>query len=124
MTIKKLVRSEYVVQVQLIRWLRWKYNDEILFTIAPQGMKLSIGVAKKLKEMGYSKGTPDLMIFEPRGKYHGFFLELKTEQGSLMKEQKKWLQELQARGYKTDIAYGFDEAQKKIETYFKENMII
>ena len=70
--------AEYYEQVAIINYIKYKYPD-IIFTIAPNGMRLPIGVAVKLKKMGYSKGTPDIMIFEPNKKYHGLFIELKCK---------------------------------------------
>ena len=80
-------------------------------------MKLPIGVAVKLKRSGYSKGTPDILIFEPRGSYHGLFIELKTAKGRISAEQLYWLEELIHRGYAAMVCRSFDEARGEIETY-------
>lgn len=61
---KKRSNPEYVLQCQVAYYLALKYPS-VKFTISPQGMKLPIGVAMKLKRMGYHPGTPDLMIFKP-----------------------------------------------------------
>lgn len=108
--------EETRIQVALINYLRFKWPG-LLFTIAPSGMKLPIGVAKKLKAMGYRAGTPDLMIFEPRGGFHGLFAELKTKKGILSSSQKEFLVALDNRQYKTIVAYGYEEAIKGIEAY-------
>ena len=55
-------RSEYVEQCHLVDWLKKQYPG-VLFTASAGGMRTSIGVAKKMKRAGYSKGCPDIMIF-------------------------------------------------------------
>ena len=62
-------RKESDEQIAVANYLRIKYSD-ILFTISPEGMRLTIGQAVKFKKMGYRRGTPDLMIFEPRQGHH------------------------------------------------------
>ena len=104
------------MQVALVEWLRFQWPD-VLFTIAPNGMKLSIGVAVKIKRMGYNKGTPDIEIFEPRGKYHGLFIELKTPDGVVSPDQRRWETALVWRGYMVAVCRSINDAQETIETY-------
>lgn len=121
----KMRRTELHEQITVIVYLKIAYPN-VLFTIAPNGMKLSIGVAVKLKRMGYSKGTPDIMIFERNKNYNGLFIEMKNPQsffnkkGVVSPEQKEWQRKLILRGYKSEICYGFDEAKKVIDEYFGE----
>jgi hypothetical protein len=128
--------NEYHIQVALVQWLHVQY-PKMLFTISPSGMKLNIGQAVKLKRMGYRAGTPDLAILEPRGGFHGLFIELKTEDGVLQPNQeelfielktedgvlqpnqKEFLRELIDRKYHATICFGFDEAQRTIINYMK-----
>lgn len=113
------LRTEYHEQKAVIEYLRIKY-PEILLTIAPNGIKMTIGQAKKFKAMGYTSGTPDILIFEPRGIYKGLFLEMKKEKGGRVSEnQKKWLKKANDRGYCAMVCYGFGEAQRMIESYFR-----
>jgi hypothetical protein len=114
------MNEEYHIQVALVQWLKTAY-PKALFTIAPNGMKLSIGSAVKLKRMGYSKGTPDIMIFEPRHGYHGLFIELKTKTGQISPEQKIWNTSLEWRGYRSIFCYSFEEAVNEIDFYLKSN---
>ena len=124
------MRPEEGEQIATINYLRLQYPTA-LYTIAPEGFKLPIGVAKKLKAMGYSSGTPDIMIFEPRKNYKGLFLEMKTPEkrdplgkiyqrkGKLSDNQRTWLSELERRGYYARYCFGFEEAKVYIDWYFK-----
>jgi len=113
-----MFNEEYHIQIAVIRWMQMQY-PHILFTIAPSGMKLPIGVATKLKRMGYSKGTPDIMIFEPRGEYHGLFIELKTKTGRITPAQLAWIEMLTVRDYYATVCRSFDEAKDTIKKYLK-----
>lgn len=110
--------EETRIQVAVANYIKIQH-PAVLFTIAPSGMKLPIYVAKMLKAMGYLKGTPDLLIFEPRGAYHGLVVELKKSDGQLTVEQKIVLRLLDARGYKTGVCHGYNEAIDFINAYLK-----
>jgi len=70
-----------------------------------------------LHRAGYSNGTPDMIIFEPRGPYHGFLLEMKATRGKLSKAQKGWLFSLTQRGYCAQVAWSAEEAIQMIDDY-------
>ena len=74
----------------------------------------------KAKRVGYSKGFPDLFIYEPSpcGKYHGLALEIKTLKGRATKEQKEWIEALNERGYKAVIVKGLPDILNCIDSYF------
>lgn len=110
--------EEMAIQIAVANYLKYKH-PQALFTIAPSGMKLPIGVAKKMKAMGYRAGTPDMMIFEPRGQYNGLFLELKTKRGILSPLQQEFLSALDLRGYKTRVCYSYEQAVDEIECYLR-----
>jgi hypothetical protein len=109
----------------------------VLFRTDAGGIKLPIGLAKKLKDMnGGRRGWPDMFIAEPRVKsfpnvYHGLFIELKKEGTRIFKkdgklvadehirEQFDMLADLRNRGYVAEFACGFDEAKKLIDEYME-----
>lgn len=80
-----------------------------------------------MKRMGYSRGTPDIFIEEPRNGYHGLRIEMKTrktawsEKGSISTEQKGWIDKLNQRGYFAVFCFGRDEAIKVIDEYLMEH---
>jgi hypothetical protein len=67
---------------------------------------------------GYVSGAPDVMIFEPRGKYHGIMIEMKRRKGGrISPEQTDFLARLEARGYRACVAHGADEAKRLVQKY-------
>ncbi|MEM1973305.1 MAG: VRR-NUC domain-containing protein [Thermoplasmata archaeon] len=95
------------------------YRPNILWSSSIAGVNLPIITATRLKRMGYKRGLPDIMIFEPRQGYHGLFIEMKREGGRLTKEQKWFLDELNRRGYKAVVCYSFKQAIDIVENYLK-----
>jgi hypothetical protein len=71
----------------------------------------------KMIRMGYQKGTPDLIILEPCGGYHGFQIELKTPTGRLSPDQIRILKRASGRGYLTAVCRSAKEAIDLIDDY-------
>ena len=121
-------KKEQLEQIAVSNYIKNVY-PRILFTIAPSGMKLSHNVAGKFKAMGYSAGTPDIMIFQPNKKYHGLFIELKLKElrdadgrvyqraGKPTGFQREWIARLNEAGYCAVICYGSRSAMDFIDTY-------
>jgi len=113
------VLKEEHEQAAVVAFLREKYPDA-LFTIAPNGMKLPPSVAIRLSRTGYRAGTPDIMIFEPRGRFHGLFVEMKaTRGGEVSKPQVIFREALLARGYQSIICAGAGAARLCITEYME-----
>jgi hypothetical protein len=123
------MKKEESLQLAVCNYLRYQYPDVIFTCDLSSGMKLSIGQAVKAQKMRSSKGMPDLMIFEPRGEYHGLFIELKTvspylKNGNIktnqhLIEQNAIKCRLISKGYYATFGIGFDECEKIIDNYFK-----
>ena len=77
----------------------------------------------RAKATGLKRGIPDLIIYEPANKYesdelwHGLAIELKVGYNRATKEQLYWRDELNKRGYISEICYTLDETISVIETY-------
>ena len=96
------------------------YFPKVLWTISIAGTFTTLIQRRQLNLKGYSKGTPDIWIFEPRGKYHGLVIELKKlEGGTLSPEQKDWLKELNKRGYLGIRCDGAGEALQIVSKYME-----
>ena len=87
-----------------------------IYHIANEG-KRTYYTGNLLRKAGMRKGVPDLCIPLPRGKYHGFYIEMKSKSGKVTKEQIQWLKLLKNNGYATAICYGADDAINKIAAY-------
>ena len=71
------------------------------------------------RQMGVRAGVPDLFYPVPAGGYHGLFIEMKTEKGRLDPKQKRWIEILEAFGYKCVVAHGWEKARDALLEYVK-----
>jgi len=110
--------EEDKIQMMLVAWFRLQY-PKILMTISPGGLITNAKSGNKANKMGYSKGTPDLLILQPSGKYHGLLIELKSSKGKASPEQIVWLGKLLEKGYYAHICIGFEEAKSVIDGYLQ-----
>lgn len=106
------IQSIFITSVQLL------YPD-LLFTIAPAGFIMSAGMAMKMIRMGYRKGTPDLLFFEPRGPFHGLLIEFKAPGGKISDAQRDFLAAAENRGYKTAVCFSTAEALSVLAEYLR-----
>ena len=121
--------SEHDLYTMLADYLRYNYKSIIWRFDLAADLKLTIGQARKHKRLQQHRGYPDLFIAEPRGKYHGAYIELKKagtrifkKDGTLVadehiREQFDVLEQLRKRGYVAEFACGFDEAKEIIDNY-------
>lgn len=123
------LRHEEALQLQICGWMRIQHPG-IMFTCdLGSGMKMTMWQATKAQHMRSQRGMPDMMILEPRGVYHGLFLELKKKgtrvfkaDGSIVadahiQEQASVLAKLNLKGYLALFAVGFEDATEKINKY-------
>jgi hypothetical protein len=122
-------QSEAQLHRQVCDYLRAQYPN-VLFTSEASGLRLTMGQAVQMKRLRSGNGFPDLMIFEPRGSYHGLFIELKAEGTRLTKKDGTWATEhlvdqgnvicdLAGLGYFAEFCIGFDEAKRIIDSYLR-----
>jgi hypothetical protein len=123
-------QPEYHLQVAVCNWLDLQFPQLLYMSDTVAALKLTMGQAmrnKKIQKDGFK--TPDLIIFEPRGKYHGLFIELKVKSpfkknGELLKSehlegQQKTINDLIERGYYATFSTGFDETIGIIKKYMQ-----
>jgi len=124
--------KESSLQILVVNYIKLVSPHSVVVA-DPNGLRLSIGMAQQLKRMRAPEngGHPDLWIFEPRGIYHGLFIELKRENEKLFKaktfdfksehisKQDEMHRKLRAKGYYGHFAIGFDQAKRLIDGYFK-----
>ncbi len=121
--------SEAELQKQVAIYIRMQYPDTIFHSDFGSGVKLTPWQAKMQKmQNGGKRAWPDMFIAEPKGKWHGLFIELKKEGTRLLKrdgdfasehiaEQDAVLRELNEKGYKAEFAIGFEQALNLIDDY-------
>ncbi len=114
--------SEAQIQEQVVQYLRAQY-PLVVFTATLGGLKLSVGMAMKIRRQGYETGTPDLLILEPNANYHGLAIELKSDTGKPSIEQIKKVDRLNAKGYKAVFHYSAKDAIIEIDNYMSDACI-
>jgi len=111
--------QEHNIQIQVVNYLR-KFHPEVLFSGGFAGEKITLLRAIRKKRLGYQAGTPDVIIFEPRGNYHGLFIEFKSKKGSLTNEQRIFKEMAEQRGYKYIVVKDIIKGIEQIENYLQE----
>ena len=123
------MNKEELVHKAVCRYIKVQYPG-VIFTSDASGIRVSMGLAKKLKAMRSAHKIPDLIILEANSKYHGLIIEIKHDRsiykkdGTLKKnehveEQQKTLRHLEAKGYCARFGCGFDECIALIDWYMK-----
>jgi hypothetical protein len=110
---------EHKEQVVFVTWCKMQngnYRDAKTIFAIPNGGHRDIRVAVKLKSEGVMSGVPDLFLPEPVG-YHGLFVEMKSEKGTLSESQKDEKTILEDRGYKVVVCYSAEEAIEAVKEY-------
>ncbi len=114
-------------QGNVIKWsqqpiIRKKYPELKLLFHIPNGGRRDPIEAKHLKQQGVKRGVPDLFLPVAKGKYHGLFIEMKTETGRTSDYQDWWLCELKNESYYCKVCYGWKNAVELIEDYLNEKL--
>lgn len=124
--------KEQQLQTLIADYIRLRHPSAIFHSDFGSGAKLTIAqAARQKRQNGGRRAWPDIFIAEPRGKYHGLFIELKREGTTIIKkdgtlvanahirEQFDLLHDLRRRGYKAEFGIGFENTIAIIDEYFK-----
>jgi hypothetical protein len=125
----RIIESESQAQSRLCDYMRLAY-PKLWYFIDEASLKADFRTAAVMKRQQKSYKRPDIQLLEARGRYFGFFIELKREDLLLYKpngefinqhieEQDIVLQELRNRGYKAEFIKGFDAARSAVDAYMK-----
>ncbi len=112
--------TEYQHCVELAIWLD---RNKILYTHIPNGGKRNAREAASFKRMGVKAGVPDYLIFDHPTNSIGFYeqwrgvaLEMKRDtNGATSAKQKRWLRELEERGWIALVCHGYEDAINKLK---------
>ena len=114
--------TEADLQRTVIQWARIASSQTVELTmlvhVANEG-KRTPRSGKILKDLGMSPGFPDLVLFVPRGGYHGLAIEMKTQTGRVSELQELWLDRLADQGYRTAVCRGSESAIDTILRYLR-----
>ena len=115
-------QTESYHQQQLFLWSQWvsgKWPELELMYHVPNEGKRSKAAGGRLKAEGLKAGVPDICLPVARGKYHGLYIELKSEKGRETEAQSWWLAALRRQGYAARVCHGWVEARECIEKYLE-----
>lgn len=120
--------TELDIHLALCRYIKIKDGKALFSTNYAAGLKLTPRQASIQSKLQSHRGAPDLMIYEPRGKYVGLAIELKRDGVKIakkdgspasqhIKEQNEYLEALRKRRWKCFFCIGYTDAIKTIDEY-------
>ena len=122
MKLQNMKKSEMTEQIKLFNLAEMvkSFVPELgLMYHVPNEGKRQQGTGALLKAAGLKKGVPDIALPVARYGYHGLYIELKFGENVPTKEQREYMSRLQQEGYKTAVAYGFEQAREIIRHYLR-----
>lgn len=121
MNLRNMKQSETTEQIKLFQWaeVNKQFVPELkLLHHVPNEGKRSNGAL--LKAAGLKTGVPDIVLPVSRRGFHGLYVELKFGSGKVTKAQKEFMCLLEIQNYKTQVAYGAEEAREIIRWYLSK----
>lgn len=118
------METEYDLHTKTIDFLRNKYPYS-LFTATLGELQDTSDKRIKAYKLGYSKGSPDLIIHNLHKKYNSFVIEFKTPKGTgiINKYQSEKLKKFRNNNYKTLISNDYDQVIIDIIEYMSNTRI-
>jgi len=125
---RKNAHPEHDAQCLVVEWARLnetKWPELKLLFAVPNGARVAMRTAVKLKREGMKAGVPDLWLPVPKligwqgdaDRYAGLVIEMKAERGRVSPEQFGWLVALKERGWWTAVCRSAEEAIEVLTTY-------
>lgn len=87
----------------------------------PNEGKRDAHYGNKLRRMGMCAGVFDLFLALPRHGYHGAWIELKSENGTVSEDQLAFGHAMLEQGYFVRVCYSIDQAIETIEKYCNDD---
>ena len=98
------------IQAGIVGLLKVAAIDGLIWFSVPNGGKRDWRTARKLRDTGVKAGVTDLVLVRPRDA-KAFFLEVKSEAGTLSKEQRRFRDVCHGLGCPWAVVKSRDEAQ-------------
>lgn len=119
----KAAPTEHDLQVQCVRWFRYKYRGALIYAI-PNGTYTTKKSASKLVSEGVRHGIPDLHIPIANHGYNSLYIEMKNgKAGRLSEHQKEMITKLECLGNKVIVCRTLEEFIKEVESYLDGNYL-
>lgn len=130
----KRKKDEENFQIALSEYIMLQY-PKVVFNSDSSGLRLNIGQASKIKKMRSTHKHLDMFFAEPKGTYHGLYLELKApskspflKNGNMssdqhVQEQLAQIMIMRGKGYAAYFAVGLDQAKLIIDRYMANGIV-
>lgn len=96
-----------------------KYPGLKLMLHIPNGGSRNKIEAGHLKAQGVKAGVPDILLPVRRGRFSGFWIEMKVGKNKPSDEQNNWIDELSGEGFAVSVAYSWIEARDFLIYYLE-----
>lgn len=115
------IENEFDLQCKVVNFIRTKYPKLIMSSTS--GIKTDTRDQRLTTwKMGYTSGTPDLMIYTQGYGHSGFAIEIKTPSGygKVSDKQTDFLAQLENNNWKTLISNNYDEIILQVHEYVSD----
>lgn len=113
-------RSETTEQINLFTWAQrneaFVPELALMFHVPNEGKRKQT-TGQILKAAGLKSGVPDVCLPVARKGFNGLYIEMKYGKNKPTEAQREFMQQLEAEGNKTAVAYSFEEAREIIRQY-------
>lgn len=100
-------QARFIAGIRHLALIDARYAEAVDRTYAiPNGGGRSKAQAGKLKAEGVRPGVSDIFVSLSRGRYHGCYIEMKSEEGYASAAQKTWIADSLRLGYYGAVCRG------------------
>jgi hypothetical protein len=122
--------KEQNIHNQICSYINLQYPNAY-FLSDPSGIKLSKGMAVKLKKTRSKHAHLDIVMLEPQKNYKGLILEVKRSRDKIYRkdglmrndehilDQIRSINHLRSKGYKVEFVWSLDMAIELLKEYFE-----
>ena len=113
------IQTEFDLHKKVVNFIRNHYPKALLNATLGEN-QINSNMRLRSYNMGYQKGSPDLIIQNLHMKYSGFAIEFKSPSGyeKLSDKQQIMLQEYKNNNFKVLVSNDYDEILEEIIHYF------
>lgn len=113
------MRNEAAEQIIVHEWV--KNNTDLPFIHIANERRCSPQRGNLLRKMGVKKGVSDIFIPRANQDYHGLWIELKAQRGTLSRHQENFITQMRNENYFADVAFGANAAIEIIKAFYDLN---
>lgn len=111
--------SEDTIHRMVMQWVNLHKDIQPFILHFPAEGKRTPTFGRRMKDYGMRRGVSDLLIAFQNHGFGGMWLELKSANGIVSKEQKQFMADMRSVGYCCEVAWSFEEAISYLEWYIE-----